>query len=201
MEQYFGDNLFNAMERNPVEIGSIVVQQPDSDKGAYKRDALLVIDHSPRHTMALSLTRPSEAAVANVLPEWAPLLSSPGVFYAGGITSPEGVLGLGVLRNGLETENPNLYEQVCNRIVLLNMQEPAEVFEPYLEVVRLFAGHTTWQPGELHAEIEMGHWFVAPALPSDVIAGRMADVWGDVLKRQNFPLSVLSTFTEDHEEN
>ena len=201
MEQYFGDNLFSAMERNPIEVGAALVQDHESEFGPHKRDALLVIEHSEQRTMALSMTMPSEMAVANVLPEWSDLLCAPPVFYVGGATSPEGALALAVLRPGVKAEKGDFWDVLSNRIVVLNLQYPPEAFEPYVESVRFVAGHKVWEPGELEKEIQLGHWFVAPALPSDVTAGRMVDVWGDILKRQDFPMSVFSTFTSEYEEN
>ena len=60
--------------------------------------------------------------------------------------------------------------------------------------MRLFAGCFIWEPGELEEQIERGEWYVAPALPQDVLAAGSADVWADVMKRQPMPLPLFSTF-------
>ena len=60
--------------------------------------------------------------------------------------------------------------------------------------MRLFAGYAEWAPGQLDDEIERGDWYVTPALPTDVIVPGRTDLWGDVMRRQQTPLPLFSTF-------
>ena len=94
-----------------------------------------------------------------------------------------------------------LLEKIAHRFALVNLGvEPSEVGE-HLDGARLFAGYAGWSPGQLHDEIERGDWYVAPALPSDVLAPGAADVWGDVMRRQPWPLPLYSTYPVDVRDN
>ena len=67
--------------------------------------------------------------------------------------------------------------------------------------MRLFAGYAEWAPGQLDDEIERGDWYVTPALPTDVIVPGRTDLWGDVMRRQQAPLPLFSTFPADLVDN
>ena len=78
--------------------------------------------------------------------------------------------------------------------------EPQEV-APAVDSMRLFLGYAEWAPGQLDEEIERGDWFIAPALPSDVVAPAAADLWGDVMRRQAMPLPLYATFPANLDDN
>jgi putative transcriptional regulator len=73
---------------------------------------------------------------------------------------------------------------------------PAEL-APRLRGLRVFAGYSGWNSGQLAGEIGRGDWILVPALPDDVLASGSGDLWGRVLRRQGMPLALLSTFPAD----
>ncbi|GAA4796685.1 YqgE/AlgH family protein [Corynebacterium canis] len=194
MDNYFADRLFLALERNDPAPGMLLVAAPDMRSEDFARSVILILEHSHYLTFGVNLTTRSEHAVANVMPDWLPCVAKPQALYVGGPLHLETVVGVGVTRLGVDEAKHPEFKKLANRLVHVDLRaDPNEVSE-HIEGVRLFAGFAEWAPGQLEHEIARGDWFVAPALPSDVVAPGPADVWGDVMKRQNAPLPLFSTY-------
>ena len=199
-EYFYADRLFNALERVEPEPGMLLVSAPGMFSPEFARTVVLVLEHDADHTLGVVLNRRSEVAVANVMDAgWAELAAKPQAVHIGGPVSPESAVGLGVTAAGAP-ENPYL-NRLANRLVLVDLNaSPLEVSE-LLDGIRIFAGYAEWAPGQLDEEISRGDWFVAPALPSDVVASAGVDLWGDVMRRQAMPLPLFATFPANIEDN
>lgn len=201
MEDYFADRLFLALERNTPKPGMLLVAAPGMYSDDFARSVVLIVEHSQYMTFGVNLTSRLDVAVANVMPEWLPCVAKPQALYLGGPLHQESVVGVGVTKLGVDENAHEVFKKLANCIVHVDLRaDPNEIAE-YLDGMRLFAGFAEWAPGQLDQEINRGDWFVAPALPSDVIAAGSTDVWGDVMRRQNFPLPLFSTFPIDMMDN
>ncbi|MFP7365366.1 YqgE/AlgH family protein [Corynebacterium callunae] len=201
MSDFYADRLFNALERNEVSPGMLLVSAPDMASEDFERSVILVIEHSPVTTFGVNIASRSDVAVANVLPEWVDLTSKPQALYIGGPLSQQAVVGLGVTKPGVDIEASTNFNKLANRLVHVDLRTEPEAVAPDLEGMRFFAGYAEWAPGQLNEEIEQGDWFVAPALPSDIIAPGRVDVWGDVMRRQAMPLPLYATYPSDPSDN
>lgn len=201
MSDFYADRLFNALERNEVEPGMLLVSAPDMASAEFNRSVVLIIEHSPATTFGVNIASRSDLAVANVLPEWVDLTAKPQALYIGGPLSQQAVVGLGVTKPGVDVNDSTRFNKLANRLVHVDLRTPPEDVKDELEGMRFFAGYAEWSPGQLNEEIEQGDWFVAPALPSDIIAPGRVDVWGDVMRRQPMPLPLYSTFPADPTDN
>ncbi|MEJ5918730.1 MULTISPECIES: YqgE/AlgH family protein [unclassified Corynebacterium] len=205
----FGDRLFNALERNDPAAGTLLVAAPGMMAPEFARSVIFIIEHDANGTLGVDLTARSETPVHNVMESWAPLMHKPPVVYIGGPVNQTQPLCIGVLKNGVkdvpETVAPDnglpMMEKLAHRFALLNLGADPNGFSDYIESARIFVGYAGWEPGQLHDEIQRGDWFVAPALPSDVLAPAGADVWGDVMRRQSWPLPMYATFPMDVRDN
>lgn len=201
MADLYADRLFNAMERMAPEPGMLLVAAPGMLSGDFTRSVIMIIEHSPQMTFGVNLTARSELAVFNVMPEWLPAVAKPQALYIGGPLNQQSVAGLAVTRNGVNIDDHPQLNRLANRLAHVDLRsKPGEVAE-LVEGMRLFAGYAEWAPGQLEEEIEFGDWFVTPALPADVIAPGRVDLWGDVMRRQQMPLPLFSTFPADLSEN
>jgi putative transcriptional regulator len=61
----------------------------------------------------------------------------------------------------------------------------------------VFAGHAGWAPGQLDDELEEGAWWVLPGSPDDLFSADPRSMWRRVLRRQPYPLNLVSTFPLD----
>jgi len=201
MSDFYADRLFNALERNEVSPGMLLVSAPDMASEDFERSVILVIEHSPVTTFGVNIASRSDVAVANVLPEWVNLTSKPQALYIGGPLSQQAVVGWGVTKPGVDIAASTNFNKLANRLVHVDLRSEPEAVAPDLEGMRFFAGYAEWAPGQLNEEIEQGDWFVAPALPSDIIAPGRGDVWGDVMRRQAMPLPLYASYPSDPSDN
>lgn len=204
MSDIFGDSLFTALEKNPVEAGKLLIAAPDKDLGAFSRSVHLIIAHEGM-TAAIDLTRRSEHAVVNFFPDLGEIVAKPQALFLGGPVGADSVHSLGVLRPGVNVEEAVaqefIFAHIGSRIVSFNVETPAEVLREWISAARLFVGHSAWDVGQLQEEIDEGLWFVADALASDIIAPAQLDVWAEALRRQPLPLPLFATMPLDTHSN
>jgi putative transcriptional regulator len=62
----------------------LLVAAPSMADGNFYRTVVYVIDHRDSGTLGVVLNRPSETAVHDVLPNWAPHASRPQALFLGG---------------------------------------------------------------------------------------------------------------------
>ncbi|WP_342318734.1 YqgE/AlgH family protein [Corynebacterium mayonis] len=200
-EFFYADRLFSALERGEPEAGSLLVAAPGMLSPAFARTVVLILDHSVDGTLGIVLNRRSETAVHNILPEWSDLLAKPQALYIGGPVAPQTGVAVGVTAPDVKIEDYPQLTRLANRLVQIDLNAHPRQMEGALESVRIFAGTAQWGQGQLDGELRRGDWFVAPALPGDVIAPGAADLWGDVMRRQSMPLPLFATFPADIDEN
>jgi putative transcriptional regulator len=162
---------------------------------------IYIIEHRSRGTLGVVLNRPSEVTVRDVLPTWAPLSSQPSAVFVGGPVDSETALCLAAVRTG---QDPNAVDgliTVRSPVALVDLDSDPAAIAPNLRGLRVFAGYSGWDAGQLSAEIERGDWIVVPAIPDDVLARHDGRLWGQVLRRQGMPLALLATYPLDLRNN
>jgi putative transcriptional regulator len=110
-------------------------------------------------------------------------------------------LCLAALRAGADPNGVPGLRHVAGRMVMVDLDADPDLIAPLVEGVRIFAGYSGWTVGQLEGEIERDDWIVLSALPADVLAGPRADLWGQVLRRQPLPLSLLASHPIDVSRN
>ena len=197
----YADRLFNAMERVEPAPGMLLVAAPGMMSVEFARSVILIIEHSEAMTLGVSLTARSELAVYNVMPDWLPAVAKPQALYIGGPLNQQSVVGLAQTKIGVDMDETPQLNRLANRLAHVDLRSDPNDIAELVDGMRLFAGYAEWAPRQLEDEIQHGEWFVAPALPADVIAPASQDLWGDVLRRQAMPLPLFSTFPADLYDN
>ena len=197
----YADRLFNALERNEPAPGQLLVSAPGILAPQFARSVVLVIEHNDMLTFGVDLSKRSEVALFNVLPEWLPVVSKPQALYIGGPLNQQSVVGLGMTKQGINIDEHPQINRLAPRLVHVDLRSEPEEVTDLLTGMRMFAGYAEWAPGQLAEEIERGDWFVAPALAQDVLTPSGADLWADVMKRQPMPLPLYSTYPANLEDN
>lgn len=201
MSDFYADRLFNALERNEVAPGMLLVSAPDMESEDFVRSVILVVRASPTIVFGVNLAARTGIAVANALPTWTEVAAQPQELYMGGPSGQDMVMGLGITKVGVNADSGLAVNRLANRIVHVDLSASPEDMKEGLVGVRFFIGFAEWSTRELQSEIDSGDWYVAPALPSDILAPANVDVWGEVLRRQAMPLPLYSTFPEDPRDN
>ena len=182
--------------------GSLLVAAPGLLDPNFHRTVVYVIEHRAGGSLGVVLNRPSEVSVRDVLPSWAPLSSQPSAVFVGGPVEAETALCLAAVRTGHDP---------ATVAGLVAVRGPGGARRPglgsrrarlrLLRGLRVFAGYSGWDAGQLDGEIARGDWIVVPALPDDVLTRQDAGLWGHVLRRQGMPLALLATYPADVRQN
>ena len=180
-----------------VGPGALLVAAPGLLDPNFRRTVVYLIEHRERGSLGVVLNRPSEVALRDVLPGWAPLSSRPPAVFVGGPVDAKTALCLAALRAGQRPDGTDGLVAVNGPVALVDLDGDPEVLAPRLRGLRVFAGYAGWDAGQLAGEIERGDWFVVPALPDDVLTGQGTGLWSRVLRRQGVPLALLATFPLD----
>lgn len=181
--------------------GSLLVAATGLTDPSFRRTVVYVIEHNDAGSLGVVLNRPSETAVQSVLPQWAPLCARPQALHIGGPVKLDSALCLATLRTGARIDGVPGLRRVDGRVVMVDLDSDAEQVGPHLEGVRVFAGYSGWTMGQLDGELQRDDWIVVSALPSDVLGPPRVDLWGQVLRRQPLPLSLLATHPVDVSRN
>ena len=167
----------------------------------FRRSVIYVIEHNDAGSLGLVLNRMSQTAVHNLLPEWTDTVARPKAIYIGGPVKQDSALCLGVIKPGADVDKIPALRSVEGSVVLVDLDADAEELGESLVGVRIFAGYAGWGIGQLGDELMSGSWIVAPSLPADVLAPAEVDLWSQVLRRQPWPLPMLSTHPIELERN
>ncbi|GAA4541855.1 YqgE/AlgH family protein [Pseudonocardia xishanensis] len=178
----------------PVGPGTLLVAAPGLSDPNFSRTVVYVVEHRSQGSLGVVLNRPSEASVQEVLPAWSALAAAPGSVYVGGPVDGTTALCLAVLKPGERPDGLTGVVSVNGPVALVDLDSDPAPLRPRIRGLRVFAGYSGWDAGQLDGEISRGDWFVVPGLPDDVTSGRHADLWGRVLRRQGPPLALLATF-------
>lgn len=201
MSDFYADRLFNALERNDPAPGMLLVAAPGMLSDEFNRSVVLIIEHNEHLTFGVNLASRSDLAVFNVMPDWLPAVAKPQALYIGGPLNQQSVVGLAMTKAGVDMDEAPQLNRLANRLAHVDLRaEPGDI-AGLVEGMRLFAGYAEWAPGQLDEEIERGDWYITPALPTDVIVPGRTDLWGEVMRRQQAPLPLFSTFPADLADN
>jgi putative transcriptional regulator len=184
-----------------VAPGSLLVAAPGLLDPNFRRTVIYIIEHRDRGSLGVVLNRPSDVTVGDVLPSWAPLSAQPPAVFVGGPVEGETALCLAAVRTGHDPATVEGLIAVRGPVALVDLDGDPVAIAPRLRGLRVFAGYSGWDAGQLPGEIARGDWIVVPALPDDVLTHRDSGLWGHVLRRQGMPLSLLATYPADVRQN
>lgn len=193
------DHVAPAAQR--VRAGTLLLANTDLLEPTFRRSVIYIVEHNDGGTLGVVLNRPSDTAVYNVLPNWAKLAAKPKTMFVGGPVKRDAALCLATLRVGADPEAVPGLRLVAGRVAMVDLDSEPDGIAALVEGVRIFAGYSGWTIGQLEGEIERDDWIVLSALPSDVMVGPKNDLWGQVLRRQPLPLSLLATHPIDVSRN
>jgi putative transcriptional regulator len=173
--------------------GKLLLAGPGLKDPNFDRTVVLITDHSEEGAMGLVLNRPSDAPVAEAVPDlsWA---ADPGeTVFVGGPVAPNGVIVLA------EWEDPS------QAIVLVGDDlgfvpgdaDDTDALEAAVRRARVYAGHSGWGPGQLEDELEEEAWIVESPRREELFSDDPEGLWSAVLRRKGREFALLSTMPPD----
>ena len=164
--------------------GKLLVASPEVGD-FFHRSVVLVVEHNEEGAFGLTLNRPSERTVAEVVPELSDLIEADSAIYLGGPVSPNSLTCIGEFTDSTESER-----LIVGAVGMVDLDASAT-----LERVKLFAGYAGWAPGQLDFELDQEGWGVTEPSAEDPFAE--GDLWVSVLRRLGGEYELLSRFPED----
>lgn len=176
-----------------VEIGlagKLLVATPSLRSAEFSRTVIALLQHSDEGALGLVLNRPGNASLLDVVPPVADIASTPAVVFSGGPVEPQVAIALGVTTAGAVGEG---WRPVAGPLVTVDLDYDPDLLAASLSDLRVFAGYAGWSGGQLESEIAEGAWYVVERLPQDAFVDFPDRLWSQVLHRQPWPLSAVST--------
>lgn len=179
--------------------GSLLIASATLVDPHFARCVLLVLDSDPQGSLGVILNRPTEVPVGEVLPPWQDITSEPGVLFQGGPVEVNAAIAIGSLRPQAQgsSETPVGWQPLSGSIGIVDLDSSPGDFLGRLAALRVYAGYAGWGAEQLDDEITEGSWHVVPCTGTDPFSHAPERLWGDVLRRQPPPLSMLATLPED----
>ncbi len=178
--------------------GRLLVATPRILDPNFARTVVLVCVADDDGTMGLVMNRVADVDAAGALPDWQDRLASPPQVFIGGPVNLHGLIGLGRRSSRFE---PHDWTEVEAGVGIVNLNEPPQRLLPHVTDLRIFAGFSGWDTGQLDAEIRNGDWFVVPSAPDDIFTAEPDGLWRRVLRRQGDRLAWFALYPDDPRDN
>jgi putative transcriptional regulator len=174
--------------------GQLLVATPPLVDPSFDRTVVFMIEHNDQGAFGLVLNRPTETALADVIPEWAPVASRPAVMFHGGPVQTDAIVALG-LRRG-ESVDTTGWVPVLDSLGTVDLgRDPVDVGP--VDGLRVFVGYSGWAPGQLDEELAANAWIVVDAELADPFSPEPHRLWREVLGRQHGSLGWMRLFPDD----
>lgn len=167
-------------------VGRLLVAMPLLGDPNFDRTVVLLVGAYDGGYQGVILSEPTRQDVKAVLPDWWQSTLPPRKIHRGGPCEPSMVMCLAVGRPGLRTSGLEPVATYSSQAVYrVEGDVDLEDIRSVVLGVRLFAGYSGWDAGQLADEIEVGAWLCVPSEPQDAVSPMSATLWRDVLARQS----------------
>jgi putative transcriptional regulator len=174
--------------------GRLLVAEPMLGDPNFDRAVVLMVSHTSDGALGLVLNRPTDAGLADALPAWAPLATTPEVVHIGG---PVEAQSGWCLARALAPTDLDGFVPVVGDLGLLDLEADPGTLVDRVHRLRIYAGYSGWGPGQLDDELAADAWFVVDADPEDPFVADGGVLWNRILERQGGALARLSNFPTD----
>lgn len=179
--------------------GELLVANAEMEGGYFEQTVVYLLDADDSGALGVVLNKLSDADLDEVLPTWVPLVSPPQLLFNGGPVSPNGAICVARLND--PSEEPPGWRRVNGDVGLLHLDTPTEIVTGAYANLRIFAGYSGWEAGQLERELLRGDWYRVPARDADLFGADQRNLWRRVLRRQGGELALLSTWVSDADQN
>ena len=160
--------------------GMLLVATPELRDPRFSETVLLLLHYGPEGAIGVAINRPTWVEPTAAFPDMESLGRYRGNLYIGGPVARANVL---VLVRDAAIEFPDT-EPVVDDVFVSADPEFLDEISPTAnsdETLRLYAGHASWEAGQLDREIARGSWQVVPATADLVFAREPLELWRQVL--------------------
>jgi len=148
-----------------IQAGQLLVAVPGMFDPNFDATVVYLLD-TEDGTAGLVLNRPTDIAVADVMPLLSGPVAEPAVVFQGGPVALEQGVILGA---------------IGSTVTVIDAETAAEAGPG---TIRVFAGYAGWETEQLENEISSGGWFVLAGTADDVLTPEPLGLWREVFARQ-----------------
>jgi putative transcriptional regulator len=164
--------------------GKLLVSSPALHDPNFRKTVVLIAHHDEEGAMGLVLSRPSEVAAAEAVPALDGLPGSDDPVFVGGPVQPDAFMVLAEFDDVGDAAAPIMDH-------LGFMPADSEPDDLSITRLRLFAGYSGWDQGQLENELEEASWIVVDAEADDAFSDDPDELWRAVLHRKGGPFEVM----------
>jgi putative transcriptional regulator len=175
--------------------GRLLVATPSVEGEVFHRSVILMLHHDDGGAQGVVLNKPLTAEVDSVLPGWQRVVTAPHVLFQGGPVATSSALGLVTVPG--DVPEPLGVRRLFGSLGLVDLDVPTPVVAAELAGMRIFAGYSGWEAGQLEGEILRGDWYVVDAEGRDPFTSDPEGLWRAVLRRQRDSLAYVANFPDD----
>ena len=163
--------------------GRLLVATPLIGDPHFERSVVLLLTHNDDGAFGLVLNRPTETPVADVVPDWAPHVTSPGRIFMGGPVAPDALVAIGRPAGGptdLAAGEGDGFSPLVGGLASVDLgRPPTGEAVPWSEL-RLFAGSAGWAVGQLEG-LRVRDGEVAEPIREAIVASTLQRMLADVI--------------------
>ena len=172
--------------------GQLLVAGPSLIDPNFRRTVVLVAEHDEEGAMGVVLNRPTEATVADVLPDLVEIVPGEEPLFSGGPVGAQGVVVLARF-----TDPTAAVARIAGNVGFLAADQDLAAAATTVRRARAYAGHAGWGPGQLDAELADDGWIVVPHEPDDLFSEGPESLWSRVLERQGGSYALVARMPLD----
>ena len=179
--------LAGASENVDVSAPLILVAKPDLRDNLYGSAILVVTPLGGDQHVGFIVNRPTANSLSSVFPDHLPSQKVVDPVYLGGPIGSELIFAM-VQRS----DNPGGKSLLVMPGLFVAFDAPTvdRIIESEPEHARFVAGLVTWRPGELHAEIERGAWYVLAPDPA-LVMRQPEGLWEELVRRSQHAANTI----------
>jgi putative transcriptional regulator len=169
------------------ERGMLLVAQPQVTGRHFAQTVVLVLHHDDDGTLGLILNRPTDVRARELLGDMDDLRDYNEPIFIGGPVAPTAIA---ILARGISGSGENRPQAIVDDVYVHSDLELLAGLSPRerRERVRLYAGHSAWQAGQLAQEIGQGQWRVVNGSARLVFTNTPLELWEALLALPSGPL-------------
>jgi len=175
-------------------VGQLLLATPRLGDPNFARAVIFLLDHDEDGALGVVINRPSQLPLSTVLPTWGSVVTAPSMLFSGGPVAPESALAVGLSLGEGPGEG---FKRLTGDVGLVDLDADPMLLLADLVGVRVFSGYAGWGAGQLESELVEGSWYLAEALPNDLLDPDPERLWRSVLRRQAGELAYVATFPDD----
>lgn len=159
----------------------------------FHRSVVLICEHNAEGALGLVLNRNSGNKVGEMIVADLPEELKEQPLFLGG---PVQANALSFLHSGAFIPNANVMTNLSVGHSLDSLVDIGESFSS-TQKVKVFAGYSGWNPGQLEAEMKNGAWLVHPASLDLVFKIEPAKLWKTILDKKGWQYRLTAQGPED----